>query len=64
MPYSPADAKRFTKKANSPRKQRQWSHVYESARERGASEGSAIQQASGVVKKRRKAARHYGDSDD
>lgn len=46
-------ASRFTKKANTPKRKRQWEHVYESAKSRGASEGSAIAQASGVVKKDR-----------
>jgi hypothetical protein len=44
-------AQRFTKKANTPKKRRQWQHVYDSALARGASEGSAIAQASGVVKR-------------
>lgn len=44
-------AQRFTKKANTPKKKRQWKHVYESALARGASEESAIAQASGVVKR-------------
>lgn len=46
----PAD--KFTRKADTPRKKRQWSHVYESALARGASKGSAIRQASGVIKRR------------
>jgi hypothetical protein len=52
MPYRPSDSTRFTKRANTPKKKRQWSKVYASARRRGASEGSAISQASGVIKKR------------
>lgn len=43
-------AERFTRRANTPKKRRQWQHVYESARARGAEEGSAIAQASGVIK--------------
>lgn len=43
-------AERFTKKANTPKKKRQWSHVYESVLSKGGSEGSAIRQASGVIK--------------
>jgi hypothetical protein len=43
-------AKRFTKKANTPAKARQWSHVEESALKRGASPGSAIRQANAVVR--------------
>ena len=44
-------AERFTKKANTPKKKRQWKHVEESALRRGASKGSAIRQANAVVKK-------------
>jgi hypothetical protein len=44
-------AERFTKKANTPKKKRQWEHVYESAKRRGASPGSAVRQANGAVKK-------------
>lgn len=49
MPWTPADAKRHTKKATSPKAQRQWAHIADSALARGASEGSAIRQANGVV---------------
>lgn len=49
MPWKPGASKRFTKKANTAKKQRQWSHVADSALERGASEESAIRQASAVV---------------
>jgi hypothetical protein len=48
-------ASRFTRKANTPRRSRQWQHVYESAKSRGASPGSAIRQASGVVRRTAKA---------
>jgi hypothetical protein len=51
MPWNSADAKRHTKKANTPKKARQWSHVSNDALERGASEGSAIRQANAVVKR-------------
>jgi len=47
-------AQRFTKKANTPKRRRQWQHVYDSALRRGASEGSAIAQASGVIKRSRR----------
>lgn len=43
-------AQRFTKKANTPKKRRQWSDVEKSALSRGASAGSAIRQANAVVK--------------
>ena len=51
MPWGPSDAKRHTKKASTPKKQRQWSDVADSALSRGASEGSAIRQANSVVKR-------------
>lgn len=48
----PAD--RFTKKANTPAKKRQWSHVYASAKKSGDSSGSAIRQANAAVKRTKK----------
>lgn len=45
----PADE--FTTKANTPKLRRQFRHVENSALARGASPGSAIRQASGVVKR-------------
>ena len=44
-------AERFTKKANTPKKRRQWQHVEDSALSRGASKGSAIRQANAAVKR-------------
>jgi len=44
-------AKRFTRKAKTPKLRRQWSHVEKSALKRGASRGSAIRQANAVVKR-------------
>lgn len=44
-------AEKFTKKADTPKKKRQWEHVYETAKAEGDSEGKAIKKASGVVKK-------------
>lgn len=45
----PAD--KFTKQATTPKKKRQWEHVYSSAKGRGASPGSAIRQANASVSK-------------
>ena len=45
----PAD--KFTKKADTPKKKRQWSHVYENALARGLPEGTAIREASGIIKR-------------
>jgi hypothetical protein len=47
-------AERFTKKANTPKRKRQWNHVYQSAKRSGASPGSAIRQANAAVKKSRR----------
>lgn len=49
MPWKSQDAKRHTKKAKSPKAQRQWSHIANSVLERGGGEGSAIRQANGVI---------------
>jgi hypothetical protein len=57
MPWGPSDATRHTKKAKSAKSKRQWSHVAESMRKRGMSEGAAIRAANGVVKKRGKKSR-------
>jgi hypothetical protein len=54
MPWSPKDSKRHTKKADTPKKQRQWAHVSNSALSRGASEESAIRQADAVVARNRR----------
>jgi len=42
---------KFSKKVDTPKKERQWEHVYESVLSRGGDKGSAIRQASGVIKK-------------
>jgi hypothetical protein len=47
-------ASRFTKKADTPTKKRQWDHVYASAKQRGASPGSAVRQANAAVKRKKK----------
>ena len=44
-------AQRFTKKANTPKRKRQWSHVEESMLKRGASKGAAVRAANAVVKR-------------
>ena len=51
MPWTANDSKRFTKKAKSAKKRRQWSHVADSMLKRGESEGAAIRAANGVIKK-------------
>ena len=49
---TPAD--KFTKKANTAAKKRQWEHVYSSVKGRGGSAGSAVRQANSAVKKGKK----------
>jgi hypothetical protein len=48
-------AERFTKKATTPKLKRQWEHVYEDAKKRGAPAGSAVRQANATVKKAKRA---------
>lgn len=48
-PWTPEDATRHQKLASTPKLQRMWSDVANSALDRGASEASAIQQANAVV---------------
>jgi hypothetical protein len=43
-------AEKFTKAATTPKKKRQWSAVYSSAKKSGNSPGSAIRQANASVK--------------
>jgi hypothetical protein len=47
-------AERFTKKATTPKKKRQWDHVYKSVKKRGGSAGSAVRQANAAVKRGRR----------
>jgi hypothetical protein len=50
MTKDPKIVNRFTKRAKTPTRRRQWKHVYESAIAQGDDEGKAIRKASGVVK--------------
>jgi hypothetical protein len=54
VPWKPAEAKSKTKAASTPKAKRQWAHVANAAMERGASESSAIRQASAAVKRSKK----------
>ena len=49
MPWTPKDASKKTHKADTPKKQRMWSDIADSALSRGQSEASAIKQANAVV---------------
>ena len=54
MPWGPSDAKAKTKAANTPKKQRQWSAVADSALARGLPDKEAIMEANAVVKRNKK----------
>ncbi len=49
MPWKASDAKRKTKKANTPKKREAWREVANNLLGKGASERSAIRQANAVV---------------
>ena len=51
MPWTPKDAKRHDKKASTPKRQRQWADVANSALHRTGNEGLAIREANGVIRK-------------
>lgn len=49
MPWNADDAARHTKKANTPKKSKQWKAVANSVLARDGDEGSAIRQANAVI---------------
>ena len=49
MPWSPSEAKGHTKKANTPKKRRQWAAIANSMLESGKSEGAAIAAANAAM---------------
>jgi hypothetical protein len=51
MPWNPGDAKKHTKKAKSPKQERQWSAVANSMLETGKGDAAAIKAANAVIKK-------------
>lgn len=51
MPWTAADASKKTRKANTPKKQRQWAHVADSVLARTGDEGQAVRTANGVIAK-------------
>jgi hypothetical protein len=51
MPWKPSDASSKTKKANTPKRKRQWRDVANSARARGLSDKDAIREADSVIRK-------------
>jgi hypothetical protein len=54
MPWSPSDAPRHTKKANTPKKKRQFAHVANKVLAATGDEGRAIREANTVVGRRRR----------
>lgn len=53
MPWSPKDAKVKTKKATTPKAQKQWANVANSTLKRTGDEARAVRIANSVVKQRR-----------
>lgn len=51
MPYGPKDAPKHDRKANTPRRRRMWSKVFNNALLRGEPESTAFAYAGGAVKK-------------
>ena len=51
MPWTPSEASRFTRKAKSSKRKRQWAHVADSMLKRTGDDGAAIRAANAVVKK-------------
>lgn len=54
MPWTPSSSIRFTKKARSKKKKRQWSSTANAVLRRGGSEGSAVRIANAAVKRKKK----------
>ena len=53
-PWSAGDAKRHTKKANTPKKKRQFAHVANKVLEQTGDEGAAVRAANAAVARNRK----------
>jgi hypothetical protein len=51
MPWTPKDAQAKTRKASTPKKQRQWRDVANSVLARTGDEGQAVRTANGVIRK-------------
>lgn len=64
MPWRASEASEFTKKAKSKKAKRQWKDVANSVLKRGGSEGSAVRQANGVIKKRKQRMKRMEDRDE
>jgi len=64
MPWTPEDAAAKTKKANTPRKRRQWARIANSALARGESDAAAIKQANGVIARESRPGQHEFSADE
>ena len=54
MPWKARDARKFTKKAKTPKQKRKWKKVANSMLKHGASDKAAVRAANAVVKRGRK----------
>lgn len=54
MPWTPEDARRHTRKAATPKAQRQWADVANSVLQRTGDDARAIRSANAVIGKRKK----------
>ena len=52
MPWTPEDATRHTKKANTPKKRRMWADIATRLKEAGKPDSEVVTIANGVIKKR------------
>ena len=50
MPWTAADARRKTRKANTPKRKRQWAHVANSVLKRTGDDARAVREANAVLK--------------
>jgi len=60
VPWSASDARSKTRKANTPKKRRQWSHVANAVLAKTGNEGRAIREANAVAARAGKAKKLYG----
>jgi len=51
VPWKPQDAQRHTKKADTPKKQKQWADLSTRLLAAGKPEGEAVKTANGVIKR-------------
>lgn len=51
MPWNPSDAPRFTKRATTQRRQRQWADIANATLDKSQDEGKAVRTANGVIRR-------------